>query len=71
MCSLIQPTLSAMQQTRGIEEKSATRGSAQSKSLKTLLGGITGSATRSASIAEDEEGGSAMSSALFTFDVRP
>jgi hypothetical protein len=71
MCSLIQPTLSAMQQTRGIEEKSLTRGSTQSKSLKTLLGGINGSATRSASIAEDDEGGPAMSSALFTFDVRP
>lgn len=71
MCSLIQPTLSDMQQTRGIEEQSATRGSPQSKSLKTLLGGITGSATRSASIAPDEEAGPAMSSALFTFDVRP
>ncbi|MGE0006713.1 MAG: caspase domain-containing protein [Parvibaculaceae bacterium] len=71
MCSLIQPTLAAMQQTRGVEEKSATRGSAQGRSLKTLLGGITGSATRAASIQEDEEGGPAMSSALFTFDVRP
>jgi hypothetical protein len=71
MCSLIQPTLSATQQTRGIEDKNATRGSAQGKSLKTLLGGITGSATRAASIQEDEEGGPAMSSALFTFDVRP
>ena len=71
MCSLIQPTLSAMQQTRGVEDKSATRGSAQGKSLKTLLGGITGSATRAASVQEDEEGGPAMSSALFTFDVRP
>lgn len=71
MCSLIQPTLSAMQQTRSVEDKSATRGSAQGKSLKTLLGGITGSATRAASIQEDEEGGPAMSSALFTFDVRP
>lgn len=71
MCSLIQPTLSAMQQTRGVEDQSGTRGSAQGKSLKTLLGGITGSATRAASIQEDEEGGPTMSSALFTFDVRP
>lgn len=71
MCSLIQPTVQATQATRGVEDASATRGSAQGKSLKTLLGGITGSATRSASIAEDEGGGPAMSSALFTFDVRP
>jgi hypothetical protein len=71
MCSLIQPTLSAMQQTRSVEDQSGTRGSAQGKSLKTLLGGITGSATRAASIQEDEEGGPTMSSALFTFDVRP
>ncbi|MGE0240479.1 MAG: hypothetical protein AB7S59_17305, partial [Parvibaculaceae bacterium] len=71
MCSLIQPTLSAMQQTRSVEDKSATRGTARGKALKTLLGGITGSATRAASIQEDEEGGPAMSSALFTFDVRP
>ena len=71
MCSLIQPTLSAMQQTRSVEAASATRGSAQGRSLKTLLGGITGSATRTASIQEDEDGGPAMSSALFTFDVRP
>lgn len=68
MCSLIQPTLSAMQQTRSVE---ATRGTGQGKSLKNLLGGINGSATRSASIEEDEEGGPAMSSSLFTFDVRP
>ena len=39
MCSLVQPTLSTMQQTRSVEDKSATRGSAQGKSLKTLLGG--------------------------------
>ncbi len=71
MCSLIQPTLSALQQTRSVEDQSATRGTAQGKALKTLLGGITGSATRSASIAEDESAGPAMSSSLFTFDVRP
>jgi len=71
MCSLIQPTLSEMQQTRSVEDKSATRGASQGKALKTLLGGITGSATRSASIAEDEGAGPTMSSALFTFDVRP
>jgi hypothetical protein len=41
------------------------------KALKTLLGGINDSATRSASIEEDEGGGPAMSSGLFTFDVRP
>lgn len=70
MCSLIQPTLSAMQQTRSVEG-AATRGSAQGKSLKNLLGGITGSATRAATIQEDEGGGPAMTSSLFTFDVRP
>jgi hypothetical protein len=71
MCSLIQPTLSAMQQTRSVEEKSATRGTGQGKALKTLLGDINGSATRSASVEEDEGGGPVMSSSLFTFDVRP
>ena len=71
MCSLIQPTLSAMQQTRSVEDKSATRGTGQGKSLKKLLGGITGSATRAAVVQEDEGGGPTMTSGLFTFDVRP
>lgn len=39
--------------------------------ISLLLGLFTGSATRAASIQEDEEGRPAMSSALFTFDVRP
>jgi hypothetical protein len=71
MCSLIQPTLSAMQQTRSVEDKSATRGTGQGKALKNLLGGITGSATRAATMEEPEGGGPVMSSSLFTFDVRP
>ncbi len=71
MCSLIQPTLSAMQQTRSVEDRSATRGIGQGKSLKNLLGGITGSATRAAVVQEDERGGPIVSSGLFTFDVRP
>ena len=60
-----------MQQTRSVEEKSATRGTGQGKALKALLGDINGSATRSASVEEDEVGGPVMSSSLFTFDVRP
>jgi len=70
MCSLIQPTLSAMQQTRGVEDKSATRGTGQGKALKNLLGDVNGSATRSGAVV-DESGGPVMSSSLFTFDVRP
>ena len=69
MCSLIQPTLADMQQTRGVEEKSATRGTGNK--LKGLLGGITGSATRGASIPEDEEGAPQVVGNLFTFDVKP
>ncbi|MGE3830794.1 MAG: caspase domain-containing protein [Parvibaculaceae bacterium] len=69
MCSLIQPTLADMQQTRGVEEKSATRGTGNK--LKTLLGGITGSATRGVSIPEDEEGAPQVVGNLFTFDVKP
>ena len=69
MCSLVQPTLADMQQTRSVEEKSATRGT-RSK-LKGLLGGINGSATRAASIPEDEEGAPQVVGNLFTFDVKP
>jgi hypothetical protein len=69
MCSLIQPTLADMQQTRGVEAKNATRGAGGK--LKTLLGGITGSQTRGASIPEDEEGAPQVVGNLFTFDVKP
>ncbi len=67
LCALTQPTLAAMQQTRGTEDP-ATRG--QKSKLATLLGGVEGNATRGASTAA-EDGGPAMSGRLFVFDVKP
>lgn len=67
LCALTQPILTAMQQTRGIEEPS-TRG--KSNRLSALLGAVEGGATRGVSAAPDEDG-PAMSGRLFVFDVKP
>ena len=67
LCALTQPTLAAMQQTRGVEAGS-TRG--PKNQLSTLLDGVEGSATRGASAAAEEDG-PAMSARLFVFDVKP
>jgi hypothetical protein len=70
LCSLIQPTLAEMQATRGIEEKTATRG--PGRALKNLLGGVTGSATRAAAVGtEENDGGPKVGGSLYVFDVRP
>lgn len=70
LCSLIQATLAETQATRSVEDQSANRG--PGRALKNLLGGITGSATRAASIASEEDDGRAkISGSLFVFDVRP
>ncbi|CAN5129839.1 hypothetical protein BH10PSE7_BH10PSE7_37520 [soil metagenome] len=67
LCSLVQPTLAETQATRGVEDARGSGGA-----LKTLLSGITGSSTRSASIApEADEGAAKVSGSLFVFDVRP
>jgi hypothetical protein len=70
LCSLIQPSINALQATRAVE--TGTRGS--KKALSKLLEGIGGSATRSASLEvedEEEEGAPKMAGKLFVFDVRP
>ena len=67
LCSLTQPTLSSMQQTRSVED-GGTRG--KRTRLSALLGGVAGDATRGAS-GGDDEGGPAMSGRLFVFDVKP
>ena len=67
LCSLTQPTLAEMQQTRDVSA-GATRGAR--KTLDTLVGGVEGSATRGASAAPDD-GGAAMTGRLFVFDVKP
>ena len=67
LCALTQPTLAAMQQTRGVEAGS-TRGS--KNQLSTLLNGVEGSATRGASAAAEDDG-PALSARLFVFDVKP
>lgn len=67
LCSLTQPTLAEMQQTRDVSA-GITRGAR--KTLDTLVGGVEGSATRGASAAPDD-GGPAMSGRLFVFDVKP
>jgi hypothetical protein len=70
LCSLVQPTLAEMQATRGADEKTATRG--PGRALKTLLGGVTGSATRAASLeTEADASGPKVGGSLFVFDVRP
>ena len=67
LCSLTQPTLSDMQQTRNVEN-AATRGG--SSKLAALMGGVAGESTRAAS-ASDDDGGPAMTGRLFVFDVKP
>ena len=67
LCALTQPTLAAMQQTRGVKAGS-TRG--PKNQLSTLLNGVEGSATRGASAAPEDDG-PAMSGRLFVFDVKP
>ena len=67
LCALTQPTLTAMQQTRGIEEQS-TRG--KGNRLSALLGAVEGGATRGVSAAPEDDG-PAMSGRLFVFDVKP
>ena len=67
LCSLTQPTLAGMQQTRDVEMP-GQRGSKQK--LSQLLNGVQGAATRGASAAP-EDGGPAMSGRLFVFDVKP
>ncbi len=68
LCSLTQPTLQAMQQTRDVEMP-GTRGS--KNKLAALLGDVEGSATRGVSAAADEDEGPGMAGRLFVFDVRP
>jgi hypothetical protein len=67
LCALTQPTLAAMQQTRGAEV-TATRG--QKGRLANLLEAVEGNATRGASSFPDEDG-TALSGHLFVFDVKP
>ena len=67
LCALTQPTLAAMQQTRGVEI-AGTRG-ANSK-LATLIGSVEGASTRGVSAAPEDDG-PAMTGRLFVFDVKP
>jgi hypothetical protein len=70
LCSLVQPTLAEMQATRGADERTTARGAG--RALKNLLGGITGSTTRSASLGgEEDQDGPRVGGSLFVFDVRP
>lgn len=68
LCSLTQPTLQAMQQTRDVEMP-GTRG--EKNQLAALLGDVEGSATRGVSAAAEDEEGPGMAGRLFVFDVKP
>jgi hypothetical protein len=68
LCSLTQPTLAAMQQTRDVEMPT-TRG--EKSKLADLLGDVEGSATRGVSAATEEDSGPPMTGRLFVFDVKP
>ncbi|MCB1377657.1 MAG: caspase family protein [Alphaproteobacteria bacterium] len=63
LCALTQPTLSAMQQSKGDDTRNAT------PKLAALLNGVGGETTRAMGSADD--GGAAMTGRLFVFDVRP
>lgn len=68
LCSLTQPTLQAMQQTRDVELP-ASRGTRSQ--LAGLLSGVEGTATRGVSAAAEDSSGPAMTGRLFVFDVKP
>jgi hypothetical protein len=69
LCTLIQPSIAAAQQTRAVE-LAATRGSNQA--LGRLIGGIAGSETRGANTKVSEgEDGPRVTGRVFVFDVKP
>jgi hypothetical protein len=69
MCTLIQPSISAAQETRAAE-LSSTRGTSQA--LSGLIGGIAGSSTRGMKTAmSEDEDGPRVTGRVFVFDLRP
>lgn len=67
LCALTQPTLAAMQQTRGVDFGGARGGNSK---LATLIGSVEGDSTRGVSAAPEGDGPK-MTGRLFVFDVKP